>query len=59
MNKFLKAAAQNTALQEKLKLAANPEEFINIASELGYTIRHLQNSNVMWYNRVSARKKDT
>lgn len=37
VNKFLKAAAQNTALQEKLKLAANPEEFIKIASELGYT----------------------
>lgn len=37
VNNFLKAAAQNTALQEKLKLAANPEEFIKIASELGYT----------------------
>jgi predicted ribosomally synthesized peptide with nif11-like leader len=35
--KFLEAATTNEALREKFKLAANPEEFIKIASELGYT----------------------
>lgn len=34
--KLLEAAITNESLREKLKLAANSEEFIKIASELGY-----------------------
>lgn len=34
--KFLEAATTNESLREKLKSAANPEEFVKIASELGY-----------------------
>lgn len=34
--KFLEAATTNESLREKLKLAANSEEFVKIASELGY-----------------------
>lgn len=35
--KFLKAAATDTALREKFKLVASPEEFLKIALELGYS----------------------
>lgn len=35
-NQFLEAAAQDTDLREKFQAADEPQQFIEVASELGY-----------------------
>lgn len=37
VTQFLQAVSQDTALRDNFKAAANPQEFIKIVEELGYT----------------------
>lgn len=37
VNQFLQAVAQDIALQEKFKVAADSKEFLKIDEELGYS----------------------
>lgn len=54
-NQFLEDAARNEGLREKLQAAPNPEEFVRVAHELGYSFSVEELKDVVRENSEDAK----